>query len=568
MKNGIIFTFSGLLGLGMSNFWRSAPASDPQIGTMPEIREGSVPVPESAFKDSTLAGMLALGSVEEVLAELESMREEWSVDRRKRAFVSLLVARAATMDPEATLSFLLQPNSQNLRHQGYPALLNVWVNEDAQGAVDKITSLERGAVKRELEMRLLNALAEQAPEMAWGIIVANKVGTGEHSAVGVSYQAFLHWARQDFDAANAEYSRISDPSVKEIANRALVAARVNSDPAGAFDWASSLPGDRESASTRALVFSLGLLADGEAAFEFIESRLEEEGGKEKWGFALQRMISIDPDRTISLIERMDSDNKEAVKEHLSSMVSHHPEKVISIIEEKFGPDLTGSSHEAFGIRATYFEALSQMDPQRALEWFRTNGEDAQAGLTRGVTRLLRGLPPESAAVFVQENLQPEKQAEALGSILGRWGHSDDEEAMRWLDKSVHDASLRQELAEKIEMSAASGNPSGFAPKVLDRTDTPANRKIVETIAFRLAVDDPVNGANWADAIADPQLRERAVVSVVIQWLDQDSMAAGEWISQMSPGRTRDQAAKRLIEAIGEVDPEGAKEWEATLEQEK
>jgi hypothetical protein len=53
--------------------------------------------------------------------------------------------------------------------------------------------------------------------------------------------------------------------------------------------------------------------------------------------------------------------------------------------------------------------------------------------------------------------------------------------------------------------------------------------------------------------------------VADQWAGTDTMAASTWINQLPQGRSRDEAAAKLIEKITPTDPAAAFTWAANIQ---
>ena len=49
-----------------------------------------------------------------------------------------------------------------------------------------------------------------------------------------------------------------------------------------------------------------------------------------------------------------------------------------------------------------------------------------------------------------------------------------------------------------------------------------------------------------------------------QWMENDSMAASQWVGSLDPGPARDSAISSLISRIERDDPEAAAQWAGTI----
>jgi hypothetical protein len=507
--------------------------------------------------------------VRETINRIRSLRDRG--DRLDLALANILVAGAASRDPLLVLDFLLEPNSESLRRSCLRTLLNVWAAADAQGAIDQILSLKKGKDRTELESRLLGAIAEQNPLLALQILEKNPgIPTSgvNFNAEPLVFQAFLNLGLQNPAEAEARFLEIQDPKMREMALLGLVIARARSGFHEALAWLAESPLDEKSRNEAlGTIYQEALRIDGRAAMDELAILMARKSDKQALAVFQQNqqaLMALDPGRTLDLLmsqsvepgylntslrnffDRL-SGSKPADAVKLIGAFLEDPAR-LAMLDKNSLASLRSSLlfAESASDDTKGFEALSS----RTLEWRRE--EDLK-------TRLMDVDPGQVATIYLKRDRSD------LEWLVCRWSDSDPAAAAKWVAENVSNPEWQAEIQSTIEFSSAIQTPKSYAETLLERRDTPGNRKLATTVAHGLAYTSPPQAAEWAARIQDPEIFKAAVNSISNLWLQEDSVQASEWIAKLPVGPARDQAIRNLIKAVEPTDPESAKEWKKSLE---
>ena len=101
----------------------------------------------------------------------------------------------------------------------------------------------------------------------------------------------------------------------------------------------------------------------------------------------------------------------------------------------------------------------------------------------------------------------------LETLSQRWAESDPAAALQWAD-SLPPGALKDAVNAQVLFVVSRFKPTDAAQGVMQR-------------------------------IADPAIRDEAVISVVHQWAQQDAELATRWVAEMPPGALRDRALAEI-----------------------
>jgi hypothetical protein len=205
--------------------------------------------------------------------------------------------------------------------------------------------------------------------------------------------------------------------------------------------------------------------------------------------------------------------------------------------------------------------LGKTDPKKALDWAQTLKDPAErSAAVEEVMWSMSDSDPTGAAALVKQLNNPELLENIGGSIAESLADKDPKKAVDWAE-AIPTGAAQDE--------AVSGALSGWA-----KTDPKAayayfeskhskNFYAAEGIFEQWASTTPEAAAAQAMQVADPTLKEHAVVGVVNGWLNfDDTQAAEQWVDQMPAGHQRDMASATLVDALSVNDPQPA--WDRAL----
>ena len=154
---------------------------------------------------------------------------------------------------------------------------------------------------------------------------------------------------------------------------------------------------------------------------------------------------------------------------------------------------------------------------------------------------------------------------ALGSmdrIAAAWAKSDPSAAMSWA-QSLSDPALRRSALSNTITTIAQRDPEQAT--ALAAAQPAGERRLLMTgIASSLARADGTGALAWAQALTDPQERQRCLSAVADGAGYNDTDTARAAVQQLPAGAIRNQALERLGNRLSWTDPIAARDWALTL----
>lgn len=278
--------------------------------------------------------------------------------------------------------------------------------------------------------------------------------------------------------------------------------RAQADPAAAMQWLQEQSTGAERLRGMLEVVALWAADDSEAALFWLESNAQGLARLETLNNGIELWAGRDPRAAAEWIDGMANDGSKivAAKSLAASWGRRDPEKVVAWLETLPDDEIKASSALALA------EAWAQHDPQAASRWaFR----QAQSS---GDVRPLKN----SLMAYTLEN---PTGAEAL---------------------------VRQ-------LAADDNNPAGTLAYVQARAEIDPARTV-----------DWLSSLEQSDPIHQSDNFAQYTEAAVAEWTKNDSIAASAWLSEQTPGPTRDAAIVGFAESIQRFEPEAAVAWANTI----
>lgn len=471
----------------------------------------------------------------EKLAHLEkliSLREQGC--HQNLAMINLLVAVTARNYPEDVLNFLLEPRSQPLWKMCIPTLLNVWVASDPMVVVGKVMSFKSGQLRGELENRLLCAFCEQAPKEALAILKHTEKGVIDMNNFGTlsPYSvAFLNLSSRSPEDAIQMLNEVSGME-KEFALVALATAFGRGEEAlqRVLDRCSNLPADRKAImQVQDVILSERLRKDGQSVLD-----------------ALSTMALSGQDR-VAL---------DFCMRHFRSLSKFNTPKTLDF--------LTLCAARGQEISEKYVALIqTQLDTAESTRWLLRGGaEVSNSKIRKPIIEKICNEDPEGTASSI---LTSSGNEETLKEIVVEWSRRDPVKALEWLNSNVKPGSPYSTVRFSVEILEANSNADRFVQQVASSVDSPNNRKLARIVADRISTKSAIAASEWAQRIEDDAIQLEVIDVISRNWLLQDSSKASEWIKRMPQGAARNLAIANLVNAIKDIDPNAAFQWEKEIQ---
>lgn len=543
-------------------------------------RGGPQPEPAGVTKDLELESE---GNINSVISSLDLIRNS-KYDSLSIAKADLLIAMNARNHPEEILKFLLEPNSEHLRRTGMPILFNVWVASDKKAALAKVSEITPQALRRDLELKLIHALAQQDPELTLDLLKKNKqIDENDGSNMtSLHYEAFLALAAKDPEYAMLQLSQLESKTQQYSALQGIASAMCNQDIGHALDWCASLQMIDQSLKDQLVSFIVkrGFLVDGSKTLEELDAK-SATGilGNQEFiagiSGSMSKLVNEDFDKTFGLLNRFQikpSAKSDLLECCFSEYCRQNPylaiKKLVEIRGNSIGPLAQTDSIKLETIAKTaYIQAKAFEFPEQFREFIYGVNLDSSEEIA-SICRQLLYTQGDSFATFLNQQDDQMLSKSAKERYLCSWIDKNPEVAIAWAEKELPIGGLRDSMQLQYDTNMAIKDPSRYAERLKDSEYTLANKQLTRIVAGQLTFESPSHAAEWATNITDPQLYQMAVDAISKDWIRRDSNAASEWIRSLPVGESRNRAIRNLIDAIKDVDPLGARQWADSIGESK
>ena len=448
-----------------------------------------------------------------------------------------------------------------------------WAHDDFGAAFAWTRGLGDGVLIAAVAPRLLGQLAATDPHEATRL--AGDLGDPT-SADAARLAVFNAWADLDPQAAlqnlgptitqNRDFTRAIDRALARWAARS---------PASALDWALAQPVPEDENPGRWIErMGRGMLADPAALPAFMDSlarRADVPRRDPMLGSFLRGWLRNDQAAALAWIDALPDveQRSELLEGALRNTSSNSPELLLSLASRL--PASAARDREILGLMSLW--AIKH--PEKATEWLARNDDPAFAVVARQVERQAIGTlaqnDPAAALARWQTITDDKERAITAAAIANRWSAHDPAAATRWIaaqlppgafatnpaDITTHAILQSTSALDSAAALWARQDPLAFTAWIETLPAGPLRERLpkafVPTARFDTRIDlpDPPPRAAYADQlarIADPSIREPALVSHLSNWLRVDRNSARAWLEAndtLSP-----EAAARLLTGSG------------------
>ena len=151
---------------------------------------------------------------------------------------------------------------------------------------------------------------------------------------------------------------------------------------------------------------------------------------------------------------------------------------------------------------------------------------------------------------------------SVDSLAAAWAKRDPAAAMTWA-QALTDPALRRSALSNTISTIAQSDPQQ-ATALANAQPAVDRRELLGGIARSMAQTDGPGAIAWAQAIADPQERQRCLWAVAQGAGFADSTTAREAVNLLPPGALRNRALDDLAGSLAWSDPLAARDWALTL----
>lgn len=551
-KLAAVFVVTALLGHAGRWVFHATPLA--------EMREN--PEPPAVVKSNRHTGAAGSGERAAAVDNFEERMNGLDLSSAVgKATAAVWVARAAASDPVKTFEYLQSHDWENLPRSLKETFFNVWAGMDPDAAVATMTALPAGPFKKDAECHLFHAMCEQQPVRALEMMLAN----GEKlikeldyaSSLPRYYSTFFNMALKDPELAKRNLERVPAES-REQALQGITRSLARTDLSEAVRFAMSASDPVAAKSLLTTALQEGLMNQSDNVWPLLQSSLSGLGNPDKkalLGALTREILNGRPQEGMNLLLSSAANDKERRGTEtliFNTLARDNPTLALQLIAERYpgGPDEVPSSGADHFPKEQYFQALAETDPAELVAYL---GKHPAAPISWETEMLVRQAGKDDPAAMLEMLTAADESSsrqEAAANFLMAWVGWDPQAASQWLaEHGTGNAVLEAAWQEKLMQESIHKSPEAAALDFLkEATASPEAVKRVKTIGFLWSVKDPQAAAAWAAQLPAPELGEAAVDAVSHQWLEQDFVAAGEWISGLPPGNARTKAIQNLTTA--------------------
>lgn len=253
----------------------------------------------------------------------------------------------------------------------------------------------------------------------------------------------------------------------------------------------------------------------------------------------------------------------------------HPETALRLFEES--KDLLGKGTMSNHVVGSALHSWAETNPDAAMEWLKRN-ETPPAGMSREELQhaVLGGAakhdPAMAFRLLSDMGLEVSTDAcEAIASSLAdtQVGRESLLKAMRGHISNLKNEQAVRNISSTVMEAMARGvgkNSFESVSRWLDGESLPE----ADLAAFAEGLSWFATGSEtgvWLDWMAksmSPETLHEPVESLVGDWVDEDFLAAGKWLTQLPDGPIKIPAVKAYAESVAAYEPEVAIQWAMTI----
>ncbi|MCB1100513.1 MAG: hypothetical protein KDN22_33425 [Verrucomicrobiae bacterium] len=434
-------------------------------------------------------------------------------------------------NPAQALSYLQKIERPGKRREALQGIVRAWTEDDPQAALAMLKQLPNALERTQAMQSYLQTIAIKDPERALEIAETESSSGNRSEAIGTVISA---WFYEEPDAALRHFKTLSPIMQNRVGSDHLV-WELSRHPERALDLLKDLPKG-----------------------EFHDSLLEG---------SLANLTDHSPEKAKAFVGAIDDpkERKTAAEKFAGSLSDRDPSAAASYVKNFKSEDLLSAD-----VFRTISQNWAQRDPLQALEWASSlDPSDQRASALQALVGPLAERDPQSLVKLLRTESNEESQKKWIASATEHLVRADSESAERLVEflpeqhRAVAMGKIIQHVASQ-DPKAAAGQLKNLIEGLGEDLDMSSLIDSSRTIASSWSRLEPENATRWAANLPDEKTREKAVESAIGKWIEDDSLAASEWISELDAGATRDAAVGKLVLDVRNEDPEAGFAWAASI----
>ncbi len=201
----------------------------------------------------------------------------------------------------------------------------------------------------------------------------------------------------------------------------------------------------------------------------------------------------------------------------------------------------------------------------AAAWARNLPEgDSRSAVMEAISQEAIRIDPIEALRLARELPEGPGSADLFVRASGEWAHQDREGAVEWA-RQIQDINLRQQVFEQIAIVASAKDLQAAANIALhDMAHGAQQDRALVSIVQRWVQEDPAVASSWVSQFPDDSLGQDAAETLVNLWAQADLKASGDWLSSLPPSQLRNRAVLAYSRVLRLTDAPAAERWESLI----
>jgi RNA polymerase sigma factor (sigma-70 family) len=330
-------------------------------------------------------------------------------------------------------------------------------------------------------------------------------------------------AKSNLPAALAQLAEIPAGLVHDHALNEIIGAAAQSEPMSAARYAATLPASKKRRDLLLNIAQKWAEKDITAACQWVETLPEDTRAR-----GYQSIISV--------------------------MARRQPAQAAALLDNlvKIEPALG----ESCALEIAYKWANS--DPAAAMDWtMKFPTELNRKPIIETVLKQWTSQDTRAAADFVASLPDSQEQHDWLKGIVSEWSDQNMSSAMSWVEQ-LAEGPLYEAAVNGICDGLAKSDPRQAAIMAANLPAGDLQSQAVKAVVSHWARSDINAAADWVASFPEGKTRGEAAQGIIRRWAQPwdggDAALADQWLSKLSPGPSKDEAARAFVQfALGAPD---------------
>lgn len=157
----------------------------------------------------------------------------------------------------------------------------------------------------------------------------------------------------------------------------------------------------------------------------------------------------------------------------------------------------------------------------------------------------------------------DRQMESIANVLLKQGIP---QATSWAE-TLPEGSIKSSALDQVAETYVRTDPEGAAEWIKGLAGGADTERAVREVAEGLARNDPAQAVAFAENLP-AESQAAAMRETMERWAREDAVAAGEYLTSMSDGSTKDAAVSTFAREVDREDPQVAAQWAASINDEE